>query len=56
MHRTTRRTWTRTAALSLSAGVVVVLAPTAASAVPTSPDQARQAVTETGQQLEAIGV
>ena len=55
MHRTTRRTWTRTAALSLSAGVAVVLAPMTASAAPTSPDQARQAVTQTGQQLEAIG-
>jgi cell wall-associated NlpC family hydrolase len=55
VHRTTRRTWTRTAALSLSAGVAVVLTPMGASAAPTSPDQARQAVTETGQQLEAIG-
>ncbi|MFQ1002159.1 C40 family peptidase [Modestobacter sp. SSW1-42] len=55
MHRSTRRTWTRAAALSLSAGVVVVLAPTTASAAPTTPEQARQAVTETGKQLEAIG-
>ena len=56
MHRTTRRTWTRSAALSLSAGVaVVLLTPMAASAAPTSPEQARQAVTETGKQLEAIG-
>ena len=55
MHRTTRRTWTRTAALSLSAGVAVLLTPMAASAAPTSPEQARQAVTETGKQLEAIG-
>ncbi|QXG77639.1 C40 family peptidase [Modestobacter sp. L9-4] len=55
MHRTTRRTWTRTAALSLSAGVVVLLNPAGASAAPASPEQARQAVTETGKQLEAIG-
>jgi len=55
VHRTTRRTWTRTAALSLSAGVAVVLTPIAASAAPTDPDEARQAVTETAQQVEAIG-
>jgi cell wall-associated NlpC family hydrolase len=55
VHRTTRRTWTRTAALSLSAGVAVLLTPMVASAAPTSPEQARQAVTETGKQLEAIG-
>ena len=52
MTRSTRR-WTRVAAVATGAGIVAVLAPGAASATPT-PEQARQSVTEAGQQLEAL--
>ena len=54
MTRSTRRPWARAAALVLSAGVAVVLSPSVASADPTTADQARQAVTDTGQQLSAL--
>ena len=57
MNRSTTRRWSRGAALALSVGVAVVLAPSAATAAPTpaTAAEARQAVTDTGQQLEAIG-
>ena len=51
---TTRRGWTRAAALALTAGVVVVLTPSAGSAAPASAADARQAVTDTGQKLSAL--
>ncbi|WP_222194642.1 C40 family peptidase [Modestobacter italicus] len=51
---TTRRGWTRAAALALSAGACVALLPSTASAAPTTAAQARQAVTETGQKLSAL--
>ena len=54
MNRSTTRRWTRGAALALSAGVAVVLTPSVASAAPGTAAEARQAVTDTGQQLEAI--
>jgi len=53
--RSTMRRWTRAAALALTAGVAVTLAPVSASAAPSTADQARQAVADTGAQLEAIG-
>jgi cell wall-associated NlpC family hydrolase len=52
--RSTTRRWTRTAAFALTVGVAVVLTPSVASAAPTSADQARQAVTDTGQKLSAL--
>jgi cell wall-associated NlpC family hydrolase len=52
--RSTQRRWTRAAALSLTVGVAVVLTPSTGSAAPTTAEQARQAVTETGQQLSAL--
>jgi cell wall-associated NlpC family hydrolase len=52
--RSTTRRWTRAAALALTAGVAVVLTPSVASADPTTADQARQAVTDTGQKLSAL--
>ncbi|MCW2578119.1 MAG: Cell wall-associated hydrolase, partial [Modestobacter sp.] len=54
MTRSTTRRWTRAAALALTAGVAVVLTPSVASADPTTADQARQAVTDTGQKLSAL--
>jgi cell wall-associated NlpC family hydrolase len=55
--RSTTRPWTRAAALALTAGVAVVLTPTTSSAAPapTTAEQARQAVADTGQQLEQVG-
>jgi len=52
--RSTQRRWTRAAALSLTVGVAVVLTPSPGSAAPTTAEQARQAVTETGQKLSAL--
>jgi cell wall-associated NlpC family hydrolase len=52
--RSTMRRWTRATALALTAGVAVVLTPTVASADPTTAEQARQAVTDTGQKLSAL--
>jgi cell wall-associated NlpC family hydrolase len=52
--RSTTRRWTRTAAFALTVGVAVVLTPSVASAAPTTADQARQAVTDTGQKLSAL--
>jgi cell wall-associated NlpC family hydrolase len=52
--RSTTRRGTRVAALALTAGVAVVLTPSAASAAPTTAEQARQAVTDTGQKLSAL--
>ena len=59
MTRSTTRRWTRAAALALTAGVAVVLTPSVGSAAPDSPvpstaAAARQAVTDTGQQLSAL--
>jgi cell wall-associated NlpC family hydrolase len=53
--RSTTRRWTRTVALAVTAGVAVVLAPSTASAAPDTAEEARQAVADTGQQLETIG-
>jgi cell wall-associated NlpC family hydrolase len=52
--RSTKRRWTRAAALALTAGVAVVLTPATGSAAPDTADQARQAVTDTGQKLSAL--
>jgi cell wall-associated NlpC family hydrolase len=52
--RSTKRRWTRAAALSLTVGVAVVLTPTTGSATPATAEQARQAVTDTGQKLSAL--
>jgi cell wall-associated NlpC family hydrolase len=52
--RSTRRRWTRAAALALTAGVAVVLTPSTGQAAPTTAEEARQAVTDTGQQLSAL--
>jgi cell wall-associated NlpC family hydrolase len=52
--RSTHRRWTRAAALALTAGVAVVLTPSAGSAAPDTVGGARQAVTETAQQLSAL--
>jgi cell wall-associated NlpC family hydrolase len=52
--RSTMRRWTRATALALTAGVAVVLTPSVASAEPTTAEQARQAVTDTGQKLSAL--
>jgi cell wall-associated NlpC family hydrolase len=52
--RSTTRRWTRTAAFALTVGVAVVLTPSVATAAPTTADQARQAVTDTGQKLSAL--
>ncbi|WP_369139184.1 C40 family peptidase [Modestobacter versicolor] len=54
MTRSTHRRWTRAAALALTAGVAVVLTPSVGSAAPESAGDARQAVTETAQQLSAL--
>ena len=54
MTRSTTRRWTHSAALALTAGVAVVLTPSVASAAPTTPEEARQAVTETGLKLSAL--
>jgi cell wall-associated NlpC family hydrolase len=51
--RSTRRRWTRAAALALTAGVVV-LTPSTGQAAPTTAEEARQAVTDTGQELSAL--
>ena len=53
MNRSTVRGWSRGAALALTAGVLVVLAPATGSAAPTTTDAARQAVTKAGEQLQA---
>ena len=55
MTRSSMRRWTRAAALAMTAGVAVVLVPSGASAAPATADQARQAVADTGQQLETVG-
>jgi cell wall-associated NlpC family hydrolase len=52
--RSTSRRWTRAAALALTAGVAVVLTPSVGSAAPTTAEGARQAVTDTGQQLNVL--
>ena len=54
MTRTNTRRWTRTTALALTAGVAVVLSPSAASAQPATADQARQAVTDTALKLSQL--
>ena len=54
MTRSSTRRWMRAAALALTVGVAVVLTPSIGSAAPATADQARQAVADTGQQLEAI--
>ena len=54
MTRSTSRRWARAAALALTAGVAVVLTPSVGSATPTTADQARQAVADTGQQISAL--
>jgi cell wall-associated NlpC family hydrolase len=51
--RSTQRRWTR-ATLAVAAGITVVLSPSVASAAPTTAEQARQAVTTTGQKLSAL--
>jgi cell wall-associated NlpC family hydrolase len=51
--RSTQRRWTR-ATLAVAAGITVVLSPSVASAAPTTAEQARQAVTATGQELSAL--
>ena len=56
MTRSSMRRWTRAAALAMTAGVAIVLVPSGASAAPpATAEQARQAVADTGQQLDAIG-
>ena len=52
----TRRRWTRSAALALTAGVAVVLTPAAGSAAPgpSTAAEARQAVTDAGLELTAL--
>jgi cell wall-associated NlpC family hydrolase len=52
--RSTRRRWTRSAALALTAGVAVLLTPSTSSAAPTTTAEARQAVADTGEQLSAL--
>jgi len=52
--RSTQRRWTRAAALALTAGVAVVLTPSTGVAAPTTVEQARQAVTDTGLELSAL--
>ncbi|MQA33619.1 C40 family peptidase [Modestobacter roseus] len=54
MTRSTTRRWTRGAALALGAGAALTLVPATASAAPTTADEARQAVTETGRKLSAL--
>jgi cell wall-associated NlpC family hydrolase len=54
VNRSTVRGWSRGAALVLTAGVLVVLAPAAGSAAPTTADQARQAVIDAGGQLREL--
>jgi cell wall-associated NlpC family hydrolase len=54
VNRSTTRRWTRAAALALTAGVVVVLTPSTGSAAPGTAADARQAVTDTGQKLDAL--
>jgi cell wall-associated NlpC family hydrolase len=49
------RRWTRTAALTLTVGVAVVLTPSVGSAAPATADQAREAVADTGRKLDSIG-
>jgi cell wall-associated NlpC family hydrolase len=51
--RSTQRRWT-CATLAVAAGIAVVLGPSVASAAPTNAEQARQAVTATGQKLSAL--
>jgi peptidoglycan DL-endopeptidase CwlO len=53
--RSTMRRWTRTAALTLTVGVAVVLTPSVGSAAPTTADQTREAVADTGRKLDSIG-
>ena len=56
MTGSTTRRWTRSAAVALTVGVAVVLTPSTGSAAPAATtEQARQAVADTGQQLETIG-
>ncbi|MGY2079028.1 C40 family peptidase [Modestobacter sp. SYSU DS0657] len=54
MTRSTTRRWTRGAALALSVGAALTFVPATASAAPATAEQARQAVTETGQKLSAL--
>ena len=61
MTRSTARGWTRAAALTVTAGIVVVLTPGSAPAAPAAPaappataEQARQAVLDAGAQLREI--
>jgi cell wall-associated NlpC family hydrolase len=52
--RSTARGWTRAAALTVTAGIAVVLTPGLAGAAPTTTEQARKAVTDAGAQLREI--
>ena len=58
MTRSTARGWTRAAALTVTAGIAVVLTPGLAGAVPaaapTTTEQARKAVTDAGAQLREV--
>ncbi|SDY32171.1 Cell wall-associated hydrolase, NlpC family [Modestobacter sp. DSM 44400] len=54
MNRSTVRGWSRGAALALTAGVLIVLAPATGSAAPTTTDQARQAVVDAGNKLREL--
>jgi cell wall-associated NlpC family hydrolase len=54
VNRSTVRGWSRGAALALTAGIAVVLAPATSSAAPDTTDQARAAVAKAGEQLQAI--
>jgi cell wall-associated NlpC family hydrolase len=52
--RSTVRAWSRGAALALTAGIAVTLAPVPASAAPATTERARQTVATAGEQLQAI--
>ncbi|MCW2677162.1 MAG: Cell wall-associated hydrolase [Modestobacter sp.] len=54
MTRSTVRGWNRGAALALTAGIAVALAPATASAAPATTDQTRESVAKAGEQLQAI--
>ncbi len=54
MNLSTARGWSRAAALATAVGIAVVLAPATATAAPTTPEQARQAVTDAGAKLREI--
>jgi cell wall-associated NlpC family hydrolase len=52
--RSSTRRWMRAAALATTVGLAVVLTPSTGSASPTTAEQARVAVADTGRQLETI--